>query len=107
MSAAANLAGFFPTDVNSTWNEYLQWQPIPIHTIPTEMDYILLDKRSCPRFNQELKSYKKSSKYKTLNRRFKLTYQYLEEHSGKDIKNIQSALNLYDTLLIENLKNKT
>lgn len=107
MSASAVVAGIFPPVNDQIWNENLLWRPIPIHTVPKEMDYILSRKKSCPRYNQAWKMYKKSAEYKNLAKRFRSTYQYLEKHSGKEIKNFQSAQILYDTLRIEYLRNKT
>jgi len=42
MSAYSNLAGMFPAEGSQVWNEKLLWQPIPVHTIPQEMDYVSL-----------------------------------------------------------------
>lgn len=34
MSAASNLAGLFPPKGDQRWDQSLEWQPIPIHTVP-------------------------------------------------------------------------
>lgn len=34
MSAAAVLVGLIPPTAAQLWNENINWQPIPIHTIP-------------------------------------------------------------------------
>lgn len=39
MSAECHLAGLFPPTPNQTWNPDLQWQPIPIHTVPKETGF--------------------------------------------------------------------
>ncbi|XP_031634120.1 prostatic acid phosphatase-like [Contarinia nasturtii] len=107
MSAETAMAAFSLTDVNNSSSVHLQWQPIPVHTIPQENDYILVGTKSCARYNHAYKMYKKSTEYKALMKKSKTLYQYLEKHSGKEMKNLQSVHNLYDTLRIENLQNKT
>ena len=49
MSALSNLAGLFPPDSQQTWNTNLAWQPIPVHTVPQEEDYLLSSHAFCPR----------------------------------------------------------
>ncbi|XP_069504817.1 prostatic acid phosphatase-like [Ambystoma mexicanum] len=41
MSAEANLAGMYPPKGVQVWNPNIQWQPIPVHTVP-EADELLL-----------------------------------------------------------------
>jgi len=44
MSAAANLAGLYPPSADQKWNNKLGnvWQPIPIHSIPRDLDEVKL-----------------------------------------------------------------
>jgi hypothetical protein len=42
MSGASQLATWFPTtDASPMPSANLMWRPIPIHTVPTELDSIL------------------------------------------------------------------
>jgi lysosomal acid phosphatase len=41
MSAASNLAGLYPPEGDQKWNKNVDWQPIPIHTVPEKMDEVL------------------------------------------------------------------
>ena len=42
MSAYCNLAGLFPPQGSQVWNEKLLWQPIPVHTVPKDLDSVSL-----------------------------------------------------------------
>lgn len=42
MSAASNLAGLYPPEGDQKWNRNIDWQPIPIHTVPEKMDEVLM-----------------------------------------------------------------
>ena len=49
MSALSNLAGLFPPQGSQVWDEKLPWQPIPVHTVPQDEDYLLSSHAHCPR----------------------------------------------------------
>lgn len=49
MSAESNLAGLFPPLSNERWNVKIDWQPIPVHTIPEKLDEVI--KSNCCEFN--------------------------------------------------------
>ena len=40
ISAQATLAGLFPPNEDQIWNSSIQWQPIPVHTIPVKQDFV-------------------------------------------------------------------
>lgn len=107
MSAEANLAGLFPPGDKQMWNDKLLWQPIPIHTIPEHSDYILAAKKPCARYEYAMKKYEESPEIKALFKKFKPLFKYIEENSGKTIRTFNDVLEVYNTLWIENLKNKT
>lgn len=82
--------------------------PIPIHTIPKKLDYILYAERPCDRYDRAFRKYHESREYKEEIGKMKNLIEYLETHSGVMIGEDLGPLHfLYDTLWIENLKNKT
>lgn len=107
MSALSNLAGLFPPNKNDLWNENIDWQPIPVHTVLEIDDNVLAAKKNCPAYNYALKKLKKSEEFLALDEKFKDLYQYLTEKSGRKIDSLETVQFLYDCLYIESLYNKT
>lgn len=101
------MAGLFPPAKEQVWKSDLRWQPIPIHTIPTQLDHILYEGRVCPRYQHAVRDYQASEEVKTLLREHKQLMEYLEAKSGVPMKSIRDVEGLYNTLWIENLKNLT
>ncbi|KAF8792186.1 Lysosomal acid phosphatase like protein [Argiope bruennichi] len=52
-SAAANLASFYAPEEKWKFEQDLEWQPIPIHYLPPNMDKYLNFERSCPLYDAE------------------------------------------------------
>lgn len=44
MSAQCLVAGWFPPSGDELWNEELIWQPVPIHSVPTNNDKVIFIK---------------------------------------------------------------
>lgn len=107
MSAASNLAGLFPPSYNELWNPNILWQPIPIHTIPIQFDYVLNGEANCPRFNEAFKKYTQSPEYLNIFKKHKPLFEYLEKHTGLSIRDLIVIQNLNNTLFIQSITNKT
>lgn len=103
----SNLAGLFPPHSREIWNNEIEWQPIPVHTIPETMDHVLAAKKPCALYEYALKKYKDSPEYQNLKKKFKPLFHYLEKQAGKHIRTFTDVQNLYNTLCIEDLKNYT
>lgn len=43
MSAMANLAGMYPPAGSEVWPVNLTWYPIPVHTVPKNIDFVNLE----------------------------------------------------------------
>lgn len=106
MSAESHLAGLYPPVANEIWSS-INWIPIPVHSIPEDMDNVLAAKKYCPRYDYELRKVLNSPELKKIEKENKKLYAYLTEKTGKKISSLRSIEQLYDTLFIENLYNKT
>lgn len=107
MSAEADLAGFFPPRNSQVWNANLLWQPIPVHTAPEQVDYVLSGKRPCARYNNAWEQYKQTPEYIEQVQKYQPLFDYLTKHTGKTIRSIKDARSIYNALFIETLKNMT
>lgn len=47
MSALCNAAGMFSPSGDQIWKNSLDWQPVPIHTIPMDDDYLVYQSIPC------------------------------------------------------------
>ncbi|KAK0175213.1 hypothetical protein PV327_008980 [Microctonus hyperodae] len=106
MSAEANLAGIYPPKGNQIWDS-IKWMPIPVHTTLENEDNLLAGKKSCPRYNYELKKLLNSSTFQKINRQNAQLFEYLSKNVGKKINSLQELEFIYNILWIENLYNKT
>lgn len=108
MSASATLAGLFPPKGNQVWSVDLQWQPIPIHTRPVEVDPFLSDGGfPCPAYDYYYSKMLRSEAFRRSDDTYRPMYKLLSENTGKVIDNPQKLRMLYDTLTIESSKNET
>lgn len=107
MSAETVLAALYPPVGRQKWRQNLGWQPVPVHTVPEREDELLAGKKLCPRYQEEKHKVMNSEQMKKYNEKYKELYNYLTNHSGREVKNVDDVLYLYDTLHIETLKNLT
>ncbi|RZF40050.1 hypothetical protein LSTR_LSTR002453 [Laodelphax striatellus] len=105
MSSGTLLAGMFPPAKDQKWTEELNWQPIPIHTVPASMDMVN-GKAKCPKFNREFSRVEReidSNHTESL----RDLYTYLTSHSGTNISTINGVRKLYSTLRCEEVNGYT
>lgn len=106
MSAGAILAGLFPPTENQLWNKNILWQPIPIHTIPVNMDHVLAAKKPCKRYESLVNEHFNRVEYKAWRSEHKSIYQEIQEKSGLSTDNPLNVIFFHDTLRIQQMKNK-
>ncbi|XP_023300387.2 lysosomal acid phosphatase [Lucilia cuprina] len=102
MSANSLLAGFMPPLEHSNPLP-VQWQPVPVNTIPRKEDTLLAQKKPCAKYDTILdKLYKNPpADLKKLNEENAELYKLLTRHTGKNISNVLDVEYLYNTLKIE------
>lgn len=67
--------GMYPPKSKTVWNTEINWQPIPVHTVPELEDELLAMRKPCPAYDTELERVMHSKPYKERLRK----YQHLME----------------------------
>lgn len=106
MSAQSCMAGLFPPQGNQVWNANLNWQPVPIHTVPMSQDRLFFPWLECKRFQNAWNAYTNSTKFKAIIGKHKSLVNYLEEKSGDKLSTLHSIHLFYDRLLVGRSKDK-
>lgn len=101
------MAGLFAPSGEEVWNEELNWQPVPIHTIPTDDDYLLNSFVECPRFDYLFQKRLNSLSLKLLMLRHRPLLKFIEKKSGRRLEKVTDVWGLYSDLMIENRRNLT
>lgn len=102
MSAQCNLVGLCPPSGLEIWKTGFNWQPIPIHTVPLDEDFILNPRSTCQRRDFLLDKY--AAKIIDENR---YLIDFLQVNSGFKNLTFESIVLLQDTLHVESLKGLT
>lgn len=107
MSAEANLARLFRPFGNQIWDKHLDWQPVPVHTVPLSQDYLLASDKRCDHFDYVmLRYYLNTTAYTGLFTKYAPVIKYAEKHSGLKLSTLTDITDLYDTFFVERLKGK-
>lgn len=104
MSAEACLAGLFPPKDYQIWNSFLDWQPIPVHVIPLNQDYLIAGINSCDRYDA-LYASADQILYNEQMEKFGPLIEYLKENSGGKLNTVANFKSLFDILKQERLRN--
>lgn len=104
MSAQCSAAGIFPPSGHEIWKNSLHWQPIPIHTIPLNEDYLVYQGIPCKKVDKMFDELMESDRIKALLDKYSDLIKYLEEHTGNRIRDLGSFYSIYDTLTTESLR---
>lgn len=112
-SAEANLAGLYPPSGYQKWNDNLAWQPIPVHTVEAERDWLIGGSvpTPCPVYDNALSSLDTTREFFNLYKNSKPLMDYLKLHSGMPIdatlRGLSYVLLIRDTLFIQSVNNMT
>lgn len=104
MSAQVAMAGLFPPQEAQKLNPAINWQPIPVHTVPGDQDYTIGTDPICNRFDYEMSKYQNSTEIKTLLNEKKSLISFLEYNSGEAMNTVEKLSFLYDDLFVEQIK---
>lgn len=97
------LAGMYPPQCNDIRNPHLDWQPIPVHSIPRKFDTLIDPAKPCPRYDYLYSELLKTKAFQLIQSNNQWLYNYLSEKSGECIDDIISAAELYNILLTEGI----
>lgn len=105
MSALCNAAGMFTPSGHQIWNNTFNWQPVPIHTIPTDDDYLVFQGIPCDIVDETVEKLKNSEAMTTYLTRYDKIVNYIEENTGIKLETNQNKINtiysLYSSLSTE------
>lgn len=107
MSAAANLAGWFPPKNDQNFTDELQWIPISIHTIPLKYDHIVGLERPCKKYDKQLAEQFKSPDFIAAQHKVDRYIQIIKDNSGVTNASIKDTYMVWDALRAEYLLNMT
>jgi len=99
-SAASDLASLFPPGKNQKWNPKLDWQPMPIHSVPTDDDNLLVVDNPCPKYDQVFLNQTKAI-IESYNKQYQVFFDYVKNNSGLKELDFWSIGNIYDPLYCE------
>lgn len=108
MSAQANLAGLFPPqDTKELWNNFILWQPIPVHTMPVESDFLIAGDvpTTCSSYQKAYNEYMTSVEIQEFEESIQPIYDYLTEKTGAKINDFMAVTMLRDSWLCESIHN--
>lgn len=105
MSAQTQLNGLYPPRGHQIWRDNLDWQPIGIHVVPKDEDYLLRPfEYNCPRFFKLHDADKKQPEYIKMSLKYKDMLEYVSENSGEEI-DVSTAFKIRDPLISEKSHN--
>lgn len=98
--------GLFPPSQNETFYPNINWQPIPVHTQPTNTDNMLNLGAKCPKYDELLDKTFKSERVMEIEKENKGFFEFLEKKSTWKM-NTRDIWKLADTFICERSHNMT
>lgn len=103
MSTECTMVGLFPPITKEeVWHTDLNWQPIPIHTLPLDDDYLLNSFVECARFDQLFERRLNDPDVSYLMKKHQQLIEFMAQNSGMPLRRIDDVWKLYSGLVIEN-----
>ncbi|XP_023219386.1 prostatic acid phosphatase-like [Centruroides sculpturatus] len=106
-SAECNLAAMYLPKSKWVWNKDLNWQPVPIQTVPLSDDNLLYTDSPCPEAEKEEERIKGSPNGQKYINEHKELFEYLSNYSGTKVSFWKDVDYLYNTIWIEKKYNLT
>lgn len=101
-SAKYNSAGIFaPPSVE--WQDALQYQSVPVNTVPLFQDYVLGQFLPCSKMDLQRAEYVPTIDIDAKIDSCTLLRTYLEEHSGSPVNTVDDFYMFFDSLNLENM----
>ncbi|KAM3958304.1 LOW QUALITY PROTEIN: prostatic acid phosphatase [Aphomia sociella] len=94
MSAYTFLAGLPPTE-RQMWHPEMPWQPIPVHSLPRNLDNIVAGTKSC---NLWSAMYNEAKAEVDAQPRFNELFDYLTKHTNQSMRSVLDVDFLYSSL---------
>uniref|UniRef100_A0A7N6BHA3 Lysosomal acid phosphatase n=1 Tax=Anabas testudineus TaxID=64144 RepID=A0A7N6BHA3_ANATE len=108
MSAEANLAGLYPPSGQQVFTPGLNWQPIPVHTVPQSEERLLsFPLGDCPRYKQLMNQTEHSPEFLNVTKTYQDIIDLVRNKTGLNKTNVESVWSVYDTLFCESRHNKS
>ncbi|XP_066514550.1 lysosomal acid phosphatase-like isoform X2 [Hoplias malabaricus] len=102
MSAEANLAGLYPPNGSQIFHRGLDWQPIPIHTVPQDQEKLLsFPLPNCPRYSLLMNETEKTDFFLNMTRTYGEFLAMVRNKTGEESTSIDSIWSIHDTLFCE------
>ncbi|XP_062845598.1 lysosomal acid phosphatase-like [Trichomycterus rosablanca] len=102
MSAASNLAGLYPPNGSQMFHPGLEWQPIPIHTVPLEDERLLsFPLPNCPLYQLLVNETKRTKFFLNMTEMYKDFMEMVQNNTGLNLPSIETVWSVHDTLFCE------
>ncbi|KAM7365427.1 hypothetical protein PAMP_016353 [Pampus punctatissimus] len=106
MSAEANLAGLYPPKGQQVFTPNLEWQPIPVHTVPQSEERLLsFPLGDCPRYKQLMNETEHTEEFINVTTTYQDIIELVRNKTGLNKTNVESVWSVYDTLFCESRHN--
>lgn len=100
-SAQATLAGLFPPHGQQMWNKDILWQPIPVHTVPSDLDHVLIKGQPCDRKDYVQMKLENSTAYTEVFEQYKPIIDAMRNFSGLPLRTLSEIKVFQNTLSIQ------